>query len=97
MHDDLVTPDGGADGQPDPLLEPPVRPSTPLLRLGAPVVGELEPSASVASRTPSEVAATPEPDEPVLDAAADAAMDKNLLRRAALLRLVGFGRSRALR
>lgn len=69
-----------------------------LVRLGAPVVGDLEPTA-VASAAPAgdpNDAAVTEPAMPETTAA-QAAIDNNVLRRAALLRLVGLGRSRALR
>ena len=80
----------GADDT-DPVQ--PTRPVTALIRLGAPVVGDLEPpppAADVPSDPTAEQAET-------RSTPAEAITDTSVLRRAALLRLVGLGRSRALR
>ncbi|MEQ1702872.1 MAG: hypothetical protein ABMA25_22425 [Ilumatobacteraceae bacterium] len=92
MHEDLVTPDRDADGAADTDSRPPTRPVTPLVQLGAPVVGDLEPVTPAALTEDTDV----EP-APTADAIAAAHVDSSVLRRAALLRLVGLGRSRAMR
>lgn len=90
MHEDLVTPGGDAEVVPDATA--PTRPVTRLVRLGAPVVGDLEPATPPTLPENTDV----EP-APTADASADAPVDSSVLRRAALLRLVGLGRTRSLR
>lgn len=92
MHELPVSPDGETDGR---WATEPTRPTTavtPLRALGAPMVGDLEPAAPAA-------APAAEPGEPgeLGDGTVATEPSTEMLRRAALLRLVGLGRSRIIR
>lgn len=90
---DAATAEEAVDADLEPVL--PARPVTPLMQLGAPVVGDLEPATAPA------VEPSPEPivqdGAATQDAPTDSRQANDLLRRAALLRLVGLGRSRLIR
>lgn len=97
MHDLPTTPDDPtvADaGVIDSESSLPTRPVMPLVRLGAPVVGDFEPAAPPAVDTAAEPSVA---EVAPADESSDSRHATDLLRRAALLRLVGLGRSRMIR